>query len=149
MKIDHQNIEIKLHNVNNQPFTIASFTENTYISLAASAIDNMDTIVFVQTKDSNLNENTETDFNSALLDDEQFFHLTLPKKFSPIEFKKINNNNKEVNIHTIDNAEIYQSHRNRQPVISSELTQNSDLFNSSLPLLSNITTPLPRLQKQH
>ena len=39
----------------------------------------------------------------------------------------------------------YQNQQNRQPVNSTELTQNSDPLNTTLPQIPNINTPLPSL----
>ena len=45
LKINHNNIEIKNHNAENQPFTFINIQENTNISLEASPIENIDNIV--------------------------------------------------------------------------------------------------------
>ena len=63
-----------------------------------------------------------------------------------------NNNNKDKNsstANTTDNMHIYQNHQHRQPVISMELTQNTDPLNSTMPILPNVNTPLPRLRRQN
>ena len=44
---------------------------------------------------------------------------------------------------------MYQNHQNRQPRNSTELTQNSDLLNTTIPPLPNVKTPLPRLNRQN
>ena len=59
------------------------------------------------------------------------------------------NNNKNAANETNDNIDIYQNHQHRQPVNSTELTQNSDPLKTTLSTLPNITTPLPRLQRQN
>ena len=44
---------------------------------------------------------------------------------------------------------IYQKHQKRQPVNLTELTQNSDPLNTTMPILPNVNTPLPRLNRQN
>ena len=107
----------------------------------------MDTIIQSQPMKSILNESTETDFNSTLLDDGTLFSSHTVKTISLTDLENnnnnINNNNHEVINDTANNTIIYESHRNRQPVKSTELTQSSDPLNTTLPLLPNINTPLP------
>ena len=43
---------------------------------------------------------------------------------------------------------IFENHRHRQPVNSTEITQNSDPSNTTLSPLLNIKKLLPRLQRQ-
>ena len=71
--INRQNIETKNYNADTQPFTCTNTPENTNTSLEASPIEKMDTIIHSQRTDLHLNETTETDFNSALLDDATLF----------------------------------------------------------------------------
>ena len=56
------------------------------------------------------------------------------------------NDKNHVTNDTTSNTNIYQNHRQRQPVISTELTQNSDQLNTTLPTLPNVNTPLPRFR---
>ena len=44
---------------------------------------------------------------------------------------------------------IYQNHQHRQTVISTELTQDSDSLNTTLPKLPILNTPLTRLHRQN
>ena len=44
---------------------------------------------------------------------------------------------------------MYQNHQTRQPVNSTELTQNSDPLNRTILPLPNVNTPLPRLNRQN
>ena len=60
-----------------------------------------------------------------------------------------NNNNNNVTNNITDNTHIYQSHQHRQPMNSTELTQNSAPLNTTLPTLPNVNTPLPRLHRQN
>ena len=69
LSINHHNIEIKNYNAETQPFTCTNTPENTNTSLESSSIENMDTLIHPQQSENRLNETTETDFNSTLLDD--------------------------------------------------------------------------------
>ena len=69
VKIAHNNIEIIIHNAENQSFTFTNIPDNTNRSLEASSIENMDAIVRSRPMETNFNESTGTDFNSRLLDD--------------------------------------------------------------------------------
>ena len=60
-----------------------------------------------------------------------------------------NNNYNNATIDTTNDTNIYQNQQYRQPVNSTELTQNSDPLNSTLSTLPNINTPLPRVQRQN
>ena len=44
---------------------------------------------------------------------------------------------------------MYQNHQTRQPINSTELTQNSDPLNTTIPPFSNVNTPLPQLNRQN
>ena len=52
-------------------------------------------------------------------------------------------------MYTTNNTHIYQNHQHRQPVVSTELTENSDPLNTTLPTLPNVKTPLPSLHRQN
>ena len=62
-----------------------------------------------------------------------------------------NKNNHKNNIgaikHATNNTNFYENHRSREPVKSTELTQNLDPLNTTLPLIPKINTPLPHLKK--
>ena len=73
LQIDHKNIEIQNHKAGSQPFICTYVRRNTNTSLETSPIDNLDTILYSQPKNSNINEATETDFNSTLLVDGTLF----------------------------------------------------------------------------
>ena len=91
-----------------------------------------------------MNETTETDFNSTLLDDGTLAVNTV------IDLEE--NNNKNTNYHNVDyttDTHLYQNHQNRQPINSTELSQNSDPLNTTIPPLPNVNTPLPRLNRQN
>ena len=60
-----------------------------------------------------------------------------------------NNNNLEVNNISTNKTNIYENYRNRQPVNSTELTQNSDPLKTNLPLLPILNIHLKRLQRQN
>ena len=60
-----------------------------------------------------------------------------------------NNNNNNSNTNTTNSTHIYQRHQHRQPVNSTELTQNSDPLNTTIPILPNVNTPLHRLHRQN
>ena len=67
---------------------------------------------------------------------------------SNFEWDHRNYNNNEAINDTTNKIKSYENHRNRQPVISISLTRNLDPLNTTLQLLPNINTPLPRLQRQ-
>ena len=73
LSINHQNIEIKNYNAEIQPFTSTNIIENANTSLEVSPIENMETLIHSQQLESRINETTETDFNSTLLDDGTLF----------------------------------------------------------------------------
>ena len=114
-------------------------------------MENMDTIINSH-PDTHLNETTETDFNSTLLDDGTLFSSHAVNTIIDLESNDQNNehnNNNNVTNNTTDNTHFYQNHQHRQPVNSNEMTQNSDLLNTTLPTLPNVNTPLPRLNRQN
>ena len=86
--------------------------------------------------DSNLNETTENDFNSTLLDDGSLFSS---HKVNTLSLKDLNNNINNQNIYFNSTnyanykTSTYKNHRNQLPVISTELTQRSDPLNATLP----------------
>ena len=83
--------------------------------------------------DINFNEITEKDFNSTLLvDGTTFSSHTVNTLFD---------------LQTTSTTNVYENHRHRQPVNSTELTQNSDLLNTTHLPLSNVNSPLLRLQR--
>ena len=59
-----------------------------------------------------------------------------------------NDNNHFTNDIT-NNTNIYQNNQHRHPVISTELTQNSDPLHTNLPTLPIVNTPLSRLKGQN
>ena len=116
----------------------------------------MDTVTHYQQSENRMNETTETDFNSTLLDDGTLFPSHTVNTLTDLENnyqndKQNNYNNKNNNStsNTTDSTNIYQNHQNRKPVNSTEFTQNSDLLNTTIPLLPNINTLLPRLHRQN
>ena len=113
----------------------------------------MDTIIHSQPTDTCINETAETDFNSTLLDDGTLFSSHTANTLIDLDDNgqnnNHNNNNNNVTNDTTNNTNISQNHQHRQPVNLTELTQNSDPLNTTLPTLPNIDTPLPRLQRQN
>ena len=110
----------------------------------------MDTIDHSQTTDNCINETTETDFNSTLLDDGTLFSShTLIELEDKGQNNYQTNDNNHVNNDTTNHTKLQQNNQHRQPVNSTELTQNSDILNTTLPTLPNVNTPLPRLQRQN
>ena len=120
-KIDHNSIEIKVHNAENQPFTLTNIPLITNTSLEASPKENMDTITQSKPMNSNLNETTETNFNSTLIDDGTLFSSHTVNTLSLIHLENNNNNNKnnnntnnhEVIKDTTNNKNNYENHRNK------------------------------------
>ena len=100
-----------------------------------------------------MNKTTETYFNSTLLDDGTLFSSHKVNTLIDLADNDKNNNknnNKNTNINsTTDITNIYQNHYHRQPLNSTELTQNSDPLNTTIPKLPNVNTPLPRLHRQN
>ena len=91
----------------------------------------------------------ETDFNSTLLDDGTLFSSHTVNTLIDLEDSYQNNNINTNNNSTTGNTHIYQNHQHRQPVNSTELTQNLDPLNTTIPILPNINTPLPLLLRQN
>ena len=117
------------------------------MSLEASPIDTIDNIVHSQPTDTYVNETTQTDFNSTLLDDGTLFSLHTVNTLFDLEDHGQNttrNNNTSIANETTNNTNIYQNQQHRQPVNSTELTQNSYPLNTTLSILPNANTPLPR-----
>ena len=116
----------------------------------------MDTIIHSQQLDKRMNETTETDFNSTLLDDGTLFSLHTVNKLIDLgdndqknQQNNNNNTNNNSNTNTTDSKHIYQNHQHRQPENSTELTQNSDPLNTTITILPNVNTLLPRLHRQN
>ena len=92
----------------------------------------MDTMTQLKPMNSNLNETTESNFNSTLFDDGTLFSSHTVNNISLIDLENNNNNDKnndntnnhEVINPTVNNKNIYENHRSRQPANSTELTQN-------------------------
>ena len=157
LSINHENIEIINYNAETQPFTCTNITENTNTSLEVSSIENMDTTIHSQQSESRINETTETDSNSTPLGDGTLFASHTVNTLIDFEDndQKNNQNNDNTNTNhnsttnTTDNTHIYQIHQHRQPVNSTEWTQNSKLLNTTIPKLPNVNTHLPRLHRQN
>ena len=157
LSINHQNKVIRNYNPETQPIICTNFTEITNTSLEVSPSENMDTIIQSQQSGSRINETTETDFHSTLLDDGTVFSShtvnTLIDLGDNDQNNNQNNNDKNNNHNSTTNTtgdmHFYQNHQHRQAVNSSELTQNSDPLNKTIPILPNINTPLPRLHRQN
>ena len=161
---NHQNIKIKNYNAETHPFVFTNNPENTNISLEASPIENMDTLIPPQQSENRMNghpqqlenrmsKTAETDFNSTLLDDGTIFSSHTVNTLIDFEDNDQNNdqnnNNHSNNNSTTYNTNNYQNHQHRQPVDSTELTQNSDPLNTTIPILSNINTSSLRLHRQN
>ena len=146
LSINHQNIENENYNAETKPFTCTNIIEYTNNSLEVSPIENMETIIHSRQSESRINETTETDFNSTLLDDGTLFSSHTVNTLIDLED---NNQNNNTTTNTTENTIIYQNHQQRQPVNSTELTQNSNPLNTTLPPFPNINTPLPRLHRQN
>ena len=157
LSINHQNIDDRNYNAETQPFTCTNIVENTNTSLEVSPNGNTDTIIHSQHSESPINETTETDFNSSLLDDGTLFSSHTVNTLIDLEYndpKNNQNNNNSNNNHnsttnTIDNTHVYQIHQHRQPVNSTELTENSNPLNTNMPILPNVKTHLPRLHREN
>ena len=146
LSINHQNIEIKKYNAETQPFTCTNIIENTKNSLEISPIETMETIIHSQQPESRISETTETDFNSTLLDDGTLFSSHTVNTLIDLEDKDQNNN---TTTNSTEKTNIHQNHQHRQPVNTTELTQNSNPLNTTIPPLPNVNTPLPRLHRQN
>ena len=112
----------------------------------------MDTIIHSQQTDTRFNETTEADFNSTLLDDGTLFSSHTVNTLINLEGNDQNNNhNNKNNVTnaTTDNTHVYQNTQNRQPVNSTELTQNADPLNTKLTTLPKVITLLPHLHRQN
>ena len=146
ISLNRKNIEITNYNAETRPFTCTNIPENTNTSLEASPSENMDTIVHNKPPDNKMNETTETDFNSTLLDDGTLFSSHAVNTIVDLEENNNNNNNNNnyQTIKTSTDSHLYQNHQNRQPINSNEL-HSSDPLNSTIPPLPNLNTPLPRL----
>ena len=153
LSINHQSIEIKNYNAETQPFICTNIPENTNTSLEASPTENIDTLIYPQHSETRMNETVETHFNSILLDDGTLFSSHTVNTLIDLDDNDQNNNqnnkNHANNNSTIDNTTNYQNNQHRQPVNSTELTQNSDTLNTTIPILPNINTSLPRLHRQN
>ena len=106
----------------------------------------METIFHSQQLESRINDTTETDFNSTLLDDGTLFSSHTVNTLIDLEDDDQNNNS---TANTIENTIICQNHQHRQPVNSTELKQKSNTLNRTMPRLSNVNTPVPRLHRQN
>ena len=146
LSINHQHIEIKNYKDATRTFTSTNITEKTNTSLEVSPIENMETIIHSQPLESRINETKETDFNSTHLDDGTLFSSHTVNTLIDLEDNDQNNNS---TANTTENTNIYQNHQHRQPVNSTELTQNSNSLNRTIPPLTNVSTPLPRLHRQN
>ena len=148
LSINHSNIEIKNYNSQNQSFTCTKIPENSSTSLEASPIENMDTIIHSQPTDTCINETT--DFISTLLDEGTLFSSHTVKTLIDLDDNGQNNNQTNDTNHVTNditnNTNIYQNNQHRQPVRSTELTQNSDPLNTALSILPNVKKPLLRRQ---
>ena len=145
LSLNCKNKEITNYNAETRPFTFTNIPEKTNTSLEASPIENMDIIVHNQQPDNRMNETPETDFNSTLLDDGTLFSSHAVNTIIDLEE---NNKNSYQTTNTTTDTHVYQNHQNRQPRNSTELTQNSDPLNTTIPPLPNVKTPLPRLNRQ-
>ena len=95
----------------------------------------MDTIIHSQQTDTRINKTTETDFHSTLLDDGTLFPYHTANTLIGLEANDQNknyNNNNNVTNYTTNNTHFYQNTQNRQPLNSTELTQNSEPLNRIL-----------------
>ena len=93
-----------------------------------------------------MNETTETDFNSTLLEDGTLFSSHAVNTIINLEDNN-NNNNNYPPTNTTTGTHLYRNHQKRQPVNSTELTQNSDPLNTIIPPLTNIPTPTAKQTK--
>ena len=156
LSINHHNIEIQNYNAEIQPFTCFNIPENTINSLEASPIGNMDTLIHPQKLETRKNETTETYFNSTLLDDGTLFPSHTVNTLIVLQYNDQNNNQNNNNNNTnndsttnnTNNTHIYQIHQHRQPVNSTELTENSDPLNTTMIILPNVNKPLPVLPRE-
>ena len=145
---NRKQIQITYYNAETHPFTGTNIPQNTKTSLEASPTENMDTIKHNPPPDNRMNETTENDFNSTLLDHGTLFSSHAVNTVIDLE-EKNNNNTNYHDVYNTTDTHLYQNHQNRQPVNSTELTQNSDPLNTTIPPLPNVNTPLPRLYRQN
>ena len=146
--INHQNKGIRNYNEETQPFTCTNIIENTNTSLEVSLIENLDTIIHSQQSESRMNETTATIFNSKLLDDGRLFSSHTVNTLIDLQDNDQNNNqnndsgnnNHNSATNTTDNTNFHQNHLHRQPINSTELTQNSDPLNTTIPILPKVNT---------
>ena len=110
-------------------------------------------MVHSQPTDTYANETTETDFNSTLSENRTLFSSNTVNTLIDLEDhgqnENRNNYNNNIADDTTNNTNIYENHQHRPPANSTELTQNSDPLNTTLPTLPNINTPLPHLKRQN
>ena len=150
LDINRQSIQIKNYNAETQPFTFTNIPENANNFLETSPLESMETIVHSQQTYTHINETTEADFNSTLLDDGTLFSSHAVNTLIDLDTndqQTIDNSNNTQT--TTDITGNHCNHQNRHHVNSTELTQNSDPLNTALPQLPNINTPLPRLNNQN
>ena len=81
-----------------------------------------------------------------MLDDGTLFSSHTVNTLIDLEENDQNNN---TTTNTTENTNVYQNHQHRQPMNSTELKQNSNPFNTTIPPLPNVNTPLPRLHRQN
>ena len=155
LSINHHNIEIGNYNAETQPFTCTNIPENTNTSLKVSPIENMDTLIHSKQSENRMNETTETDFSTTLLVDGTLFSSHTVNTSIDLE-----DNDRKITqitvitpiiilLQTQPTASIFTEITNRQPLNSIELTQNSDPLNTTIPILPNVNTPLPRLHRKN
>ena len=114
------------------------------MSLEASPIENLDALVHSKPTDTFINETTETDFNSTLLDNGTLVSSHTVNTLIALEDHSQNttrNNNTTTANEITHNTNIYQNQQHEQPVNSTGLTQNSDPLNTILSILPNVNTP--------
>ena len=116
----------------------------------------MDTLIHSQQSENRMNETTETGLHSTSLDDGTLFSSHRVNTLIGLEDNDQNNNqnnnnktNNNSTTNTTDTTQFYQIHQHRQPVNSTELTQNSDPLSTTIPILPNINLPLLRLHRQN
>ena len=129
--LNRKHVQITNYNAETHPFTFTNIPENTNTSLEASTTENMDTIIHNPPPDNRMNVTTDTDFNSTLLDDGTAFSTYAVNTVIDIEENNNNNSNYQ-NVENTTDTHLYQNHQNRQPINSTELTQNSDQLKTQL-----------------
>ena len=104
LSINHYNVEIENYNAENHFCACKILPKNTNTSLEASPIENIDTITNSQPIDTCINETTETDFSSTLLDDRTFFSSHIVNTLIDFDDNSENNNhNKNKNNNSVAN----------------------------------------------